>query len=36
VALVYLLVGLLLLLNFLICAFGGGAHTLLPPIWMGR
>jgi hypothetical protein len=35
VSLVYLLIGLILLLNFLICAFGGG-HPILPPIWTGE
>ena len=35
VTLVYLLVGLILLLNFLLCAFGGGGErSLLPPLWM--
>jgi|HubBroStandDraft_6_1064221.scaffolds.fasta_scaffold4314997_1 hypothetical protein len=33
-SLLYLAIGLILLINFLICAIGGG-HTLLPPIWTG-
>lgn len=32
--LLYLAIGLILLINFLICAFGGG-QTLLPPLWTG-
>ena len=36
VTLVYLLVGLILLLNFLMCAFGGGHGGILPPIWTGQ
>ena len=35
VSLVYLLIGLILLLDFLMCAWGGGAHTILPPLWTG-
>ena len=34
-SLLYLAIGLILLINFLICAFGGGQETLLPPIWTG-
>lgn len=33
--LVYLLIGIVLLINFLLCAFGGGGHELLPPLWNG-
>lgn len=35
--LIYLLIGLILLSNFVICAWGGsGMHPLLPPIWTGH
>ena len=34
-SLLYLAIGLILLINFLICAFGGEHATLLPPIWTG-
>ena len=33
VSLVYLLIGLILLLNFVVCVWGGGAHPILPPLW---
>lgn len=37
ITLIYLFVGLVLLINFLMCAFGGGeVHPLLPPLWNGR
>lgn len=36
VSLVYLLIGLILLLNFIICVWGGGAHPILPPLWTGH
>jgi hypothetical protein len=35
ISLVYLLIGIVLLINFLLCAFGGGGHELLPPLWNG-
>jgi hypothetical protein len=35
ISLVYLLIGIILLINFLLCAFGGGGHELLPPLWNG-
>jgi hypothetical protein len=35
VSLVYLLIGLILLLNFLICFMGGGHGGILPELWMG-
>jgi hypothetical protein len=34
-SLLYLAIGLILLISFLICAFGGEHATLLPPIWTG-
>jgi len=36
ITLVYLLVGLILLLNFLLCAMGNGGHAILPPLWNPR
>ena len=33
-SLLYLFIGLILLINFLLCAFGGGG-TILPPLWTG-
>jgi len=33
ISLIYLFIGLVLLINFLICAFSGSEHMLLPPLW---
>jgi hypothetical protein len=32
-ALVYFLIGLVLLINFLMCAMSSGGHEVLPPLW---